>query len=89
MIYKKIDIVPAGLVVIRPIPAFFGFCEHVGNAFFAKLFAQIPITRHINLHKIGKTIVTGFDKMSNAIMACAKIKWDAACKNLPRSKDNV
>jgi hypothetical protein len=36
-----------------------------------------------------KGIVNTFDKMSNAIMACAKIKWDAACKNLARSEDNV
>jgi len=41
------------------------------------------------IHNVRKGIVTSFDKMSNAIMACAKIKWDAACKNLARSKDNV
>ena len=41
------------------------------------------------ISNVRKGILTSFDKMSNAIMACAKIKWDAACKNLARSKDNV
>jgi len=34
-------------------------------------------------------IMTGFDKLSNAISAGAKIKRDAACKILARSKNDV